>query len=116
MHIILAMRDGTRVQPLPALVTRFCDELSATIGSQLEVPGASVNYTLWDQFELLQPKDVNRTLLVVRPTMCPLDPCPTWVIKSSRRGLTELVQGVCGASLWEEDMPITLKETGCGPS
>ncbi|XP_053109988.1 uncharacterized protein LOC128326693 isoform X1 [Hemicordylus capensis] len=52
--------------------------------SELEVSDNS-SYTIrLDQFQFVTPDDVDKLLGAVRPTTCSLDPCPTWLVLSSR--------------------------------
>ena len=71
--------------------------------------------TLMDEFQLLRPEDVDRVLGSVRSTTTPLDPCPSWLIRRSARGVRTWVQEAVNASLREGVVPTTLKEVVIRP-
>ena len=48
---------------------------------ELEASYSTPKSTL-DNFERLNLPEITKVLASVRPTTCPLDPCPSWLIKS----------------------------------
>ena len=68
-----------------------------------------------DEFQLLRSEDVDRVLGSVHSTTTPLDPCPSWLIGRSARGVRTWVLEAMNASLREGVVPITLKEAVIRP-
>uniref|UniRef100_A0A803TL80 Reverse transcriptase domain-containing protein n=1 Tax=Anolis carolinensis TaxID=28377 RepID=A0A803TL80_ANOCA len=64
---------------------------------------------LMDSFQLVELEDVDKVLGEVRATTCILDPCPSWLVREARGGLTECVKVVVNASLREGIFPASLK-------
>ncbi|XP_061469317.1 uncharacterized protein LOC133378496 isoform X1 [Rhineura floridana] len=63
-----------------------------------------------DSFQLVHPADIDNLLEGMRPTTCPLDPCPSWIIEQSRMGLANQICEVINASLQQGHLPGSLKE------
>ena len=68
-----------------------------------------------DEFQLLRPEDVDRVLGSVCSTTALLDPCPSWLIGRSARGVHIWVQEAVNASLREGVVPTALKEAVIRP-
>lgn len=58
---------------------------------------------LWDAFQFIKSKDMDKILAEVRPTFCTFNPCPSGLVKSDRASGTwaEVVETVlpCGKVL-----------------
>lgn len=63
-----------------------------------------------DHFDSLSQDKVDRILAAVKPTTCPLDPCPSWLIKASDERLWVPLQEIINKSLELGTFPKGLKE------
>ncbi|XP_053161285.1 ornithine transcarbamylase, mitochondrial isoform X2 [Hemicordylus capensis] len=79
--------SGFFADKIPCIWANLNSTFSA--GSTEEVssnPSCSVRL---DQFQSVIPEDVDKLLQAVQPTSCSLDPCPNWLLRSSR----EIIRG-----------------------
>ncbi|XP_053120685.1 uncharacterized protein LOC128331367 [Hemicordylus capensis] len=79
-------------------------------GSTKEVssnPSCSIRL---DQFQSVIPEDVDKLLGAVWSTTCSLDPCPTWLLRSSREIIRGGLVNIINALLREGKVPPCLKE------
>ena len=95
-------------------ITQFRSGLDSTVTAQSEdvssVP--CLGQILMDQFQLLRPEDVDRVLGSVRSTTTLLDPCPSWLIGSSARGVRTWVQEAVNTSFDKGSGPYHLERGG----
>ncbi|XP_061463050.1 uncharacterized protein LOC133375459 [Rhineura floridana] len=80
-----------------------------------EVSGAQSSHVLLDEFQSVQFEDVDKVLGQVRATTSVLDPCPSWLIKTSKEGTAGWAKEVINASLQEGVVPGCLKEAAVRP-
>lgn len=64
----------------------WCDIDSSLAAALVVVPSVAIEDVLWDQCHLMQSVDVDKMLVAVPLTMCYLNSCPSWFIKSTRGG------------------------------
>ncbi|KAF7250183.1 putative RNA-directed DNA polymerase from transposon BS [Varanus komodoensis] len=125
------VRPGPKEDPVPPSKAR-CDDFAthfrekiAQIRHELDTTNESeVSGTmsmllsgpeLLDEFQLLRPDDVDKVLGRVRPTICLLDPCPSWLINNSKHEIGTWILEVVNASLREGRVPAPLKEAVVQP-
>uniref|UniRef100_A0A8D2J5Z0 Reverse transcriptase domain-containing protein n=1 Tax=Varanus komodoensis TaxID=61221 RepID=A0A8D2J5Z0_VARKO len=80
-----------------------------------ELPSMPLSPQLMDEFQLLQPDDVDKVLGQVCPTTCLLDPCPSWLPKKAKDGIGTWILEVVNASLRDGQVPAPLKEAVVRP-
>uniref|UniRef100_A0A803SW27 Reverse transcriptase domain-containing protein n=1 Tax=Anolis carolinensis TaxID=28377 RepID=A0A803SW27_ANOCA len=97
-------------------ITVLRQELPPTVDTLSELE------TLWplsgpifDRFTPLDKEDVARILAVAKPTTCPLDPCPSWLVKSCLEGLLDPLSNTINGSLEQGVFPDNLKEARVRP-
>uniref|UniRef100_A0A803SWK3 Reverse transcriptase domain-containing protein n=1 Tax=Anolis carolinensis TaxID=28377 RepID=A0A803SWK3_ANOCA len=97
-------------------ITVLRQELPPTVDTLSELE------TLWplsgpilDRFTSLDKEDVTRILAVAKPTTCPLDPCPSWLVKSCLEGLLDPLSNIINGSLEQGVFPDNLKEARVRP-
>lgn len=72
------------VEHLSNKIARICSWLELLCGAgSYEVLRESSCLVIWDKFDPVAPKEVDRVLCAVSATTCPLDPCSSW-LKASR--------------------------------
>ncbi|CAI7935045.1 Hypothetical predicted protein [Podarcis lilfordi] len=86
-------------------VSLIPEEVDSTVEAGRESAKVLSSQVVWDQFQSVTPEDVDRLLGRVKPTTCLLDPCPSWLIKAGREGLSDGLRGVVNASLREGAFP-----------
>ncbi|KAF7246241.1 RNA-directed DNA polymerase from mobile element jockey [Varanus komodoensis] len=98
-------------------IAQIRHELDSTSDSEVsgEIPMPPPGPKLMDEFQLLQPDDVDKVLGRVRPTTCLLDPCPSWLINNAKHGIGIWILEVVNASLREGRVPASLKEAVVRP-
>ncbi|KAF7246310.1 Tyrosine-protein kinase Yes, partial [Varanus komodoensis] len=98
-------------------IAQICHELDSTVepDSTEEMPMTPSSPQLMDEFQLLQPDDVDKVLGQVRPTTCLLDPCPSWLLKKAKDGIGTWILEVVNASLRDGRVPSSLKEAVVRP-
>lgn len=67
----------------------------------LDSSSTSSDSALWDEFLLVLPKEVDRTVGEVGPSTSRLNPFPSWLIKETRGGLCQQLSSIVNASLRE---------------
>lgn len=58
---------------------------------------------IWEWFDPVGPDEMDRTLDAVSTTTCQIDPCPSWMKKSSSMVTSRWVQALINTSLEEEN-------------
>ncbi|KAF7239463.1 Structural maintenance of chromosomes protein 6, partial [Varanus komodoensis] len=98
-------------------IAQIRHELDSTSDSEPlgEVPMLPCGPKLMDEFQLLQPEDVDKVLGQVRPTTCLLDPCPSWLLNKAKHGIGTWILEVVSASLRDGRVPAPLKEVVVRP-
>ncbi|KAF7247056.1 hypothetical protein EYD10_06953 [Varanus komodoensis] len=98
-------------------IAQRCHELDSTSNSEPsgEEPMLPSCPNLLDEFQLLQPDDVDKVLGQVRPTTCLLDPCPSWLLHNIKHGIGTWILEVIYASLRDGQVPAPLKEAVVRP-
>ncbi|KAF7243419.1 RNA-directed DNA polymerase from mobile element jockey [Varanus komodoensis] len=98
-------------------IAQICHELDSTSnsepsGEELMLPSGP---NLLDEFQLLQPDDMDKVLGQVCPTTCLLDPCPSWLLNNTKYGIGTWILEVVNASLRDGRVPAPLKEAVVQP-
>ncbi|KAF7245550.1 hypothetical protein EYD10_08337 [Varanus komodoensis] len=98
-------------------IAQIRHKLDSTSDSEAsgEIPMLPSGPKLMDEFQLLQPDDVDKVLGQVRPTTCLLDPCPSWLINNTKHGIGTWILEVVNTSLREGWVPAPLKEAVVRP-
>ncbi|KAF7253150.1 hypothetical protein EYD10_01179 [Varanus komodoensis] len=98
-------------------IAQICHELDSTNDSELsgELPMLPSGPKLMDEFQLLRPDDVDKVLGQVHPTICLLDPCPSWLLNKAKHGIGTWILEVVNASLRDGQVPAPLKEAVVRP-
>uniref|UniRef100_A0A8D2IPS6 Reverse transcriptase domain-containing protein n=1 Tax=Varanus komodoensis TaxID=61221 RepID=A0A8D2IPS6_VARKO len=98
-------------------IAQIRHELDSAIESDStgETPSMPLSPQLMDEFQLLQPDDVDKVLEQVHPTPCLLDPCPSWLLKKAKDGIGTWILEVVNASLRDGRVPAPLKEAVVRP-
>ena len=96
-------------------IAQIRKELDSAVGAEPMVVSSAPDlcHNLLDEFQLLQPED--RVLGSVHATTTQLDPCPSWLIKKSARGVCTWILEVINSSLREGVVPAPLKEVVIRP-
>ncbi|XP_034263783.2 vomeronasal type-2 receptor 26-like [Pantherophis guttatus] len=95
-------------QYLTDKITQIRDGLdSDCAGSIGEV---ATGLVVWDKFDPVTPKEVDRIMGKLSTTTCLLDPCTSWLVYSAREVTHRWIQAVVTASLAEGSFPAALKE------
>ncbi|XP_077182783.1 uncharacterized protein LOC143832365 [Paroedura picta] len=91
-------------------------DLPATIDtvSELEAPWPSRGL-VFDGFRRLSVTEVDKLLGSVRATTCPLDPCPSWLLKSGDQRIGGPLREIVNVSLTSGEFPKGLKEAVVRP-
>ena len=79
---------------------------------ELEAPRLSSGPVL-DHFDRILPADVDRFLQAGRPTTCPLDPCPSWLIRACPDEVRAPLGDIINLSLGTGTFPRELKWCVC---
>ena len=69
----------------------------------------------WISFSLCCLDDMNKALARFKATICQLDPCPSWLLKSASMVKVEWSIQIVNSSLHEGYLPSVLKETVIWP-
>uniref|UniRef100_A0A8D2LRL2 Reverse transcriptase domain-containing protein n=1 Tax=Varanus komodoensis TaxID=61221 RepID=A0A8D2LRL2_VARKO len=98
-------------------ITQIRHELDSTSDSDPlgEMPMTPSGQILMDEFQLLQPDDVDKVLGKVCPTTCLLDPCPSWLLTKAKHRIGAWILEVINTSLRDSQAPTPLKEAGTRP-
>ncbi|KAF7238147.1 Sperm-associated antigen 17 [Varanus komodoensis] len=98
-------------------ITQIRHKLDSAIESDFtgELPSTPSSPQLMDEFQLLRPDDVDKVLGQVCPTICLLDPCPSWLLKKAKDGIGTWILEVVNASLRDGWVPAPLKEAVVRP-
>ncbi|XP_058013007.1 uncharacterized protein LOC131185006 [Ahaetulla prasina] len=70
---------------------------------------------VWDEFDSVALKDVDRLLGRLHATTCLLDPCPSWLVLATQEVTRGWLRGIINASLLEGVFPAALKEAVVRP-
>ncbi|KAF7246590.1 Craniofacial development protein 2 [Varanus komodoensis] len=125
------IHPGPKKDPVPPLMA-CCDnfaqhfkekiaqirhELDSTIDSDPlgEIPMTPSGQILMNEFQLIQPDDVDKVLEQVCPTTCLLNPCPSWLLIEAKHGIGSWILEVINASLRDSRAPAPLKEAVIRP-
>uniref|UniRef100_A0A670JAY7 Reverse transcriptase domain-containing protein n=1 Tax=Podarcis muralis TaxID=64176 RepID=A0A670JAY7_PODMU len=81
---------------------------------ELEAPRLSLGPVL-DHFDRISPADVDRLLRAGKPTTCPLDPCPSWLIRACPDEVRAPLGDIINLSLGIGTFPGELKEAVVRP-
>uniref|UniRef100_A0A670I2H7 Reverse transcriptase domain-containing protein n=1 Tax=Podarcis muralis TaxID=64176 RepID=A0A670I2H7_PODMU len=81
---------------------------------ELEAPRLSSGPVL-DHFDRISPADVDRFLQAGKPTTCPLDPCPSWLIRACPDEVRAPLGDIINLSLGTGIFPGELKEAVVRP-
>lgn len=89
----------------------FRDEIACINSSSECINGSRAKCTwgfcFWDPYRYFS---VNLARGEAKPTTCPLGPCPSWLVKSAREGLTNWMMLSINHSPQEATEPAVLKE------
>ena len=80
--------------------------------TELVAPRLSLGPAL-DHFDRILPADVDRLLRAGRPTTCPLDPCPSWLIRACPDEVRAPLGDIINLSLGTGTFPRELKWCVC---
>ncbi|XP_077179731.1 uncharacterized protein LOC143830542 [Paroedura picta] len=106
-----------------AFASHFADKISTLrhdlpptldTKSELEAPWPSLEKTM-SNFRRLTLTEVDRILATTRPTTCPLDPCPSWLLKTASIKIMGPLQEIINLSLTTGEFPEGLKEAVVRP-
>uniref|UniRef100_A0A8D0BC31 Reverse transcriptase domain-containing protein n=1 Tax=Salvator merianae TaxID=96440 RepID=A0A8D0BC31_SALMN len=85
-------------------------EAVSTENDSVEVTGSRLCPVIWEEFELVMPDEVDKAMGAVSSATCLLDPCPSWLVSTSREVTRGWVQAIVNASLREGSFPAPYKE------
>ena len=97
-------------------ILRLRQDFSAEFGADSEVEAPRLSCGLvFDHFKLFSLADVDKALKAVRPTTCPLDPCPSWLVKAGDGKVLGPLRDIVNMSLSTGIFPERLKEVVVRP-
>uniref|UniRef100_A0A8D0DWT2 Reverse transcriptase domain-containing protein n=1 Tax=Salvator merianae TaxID=96440 RepID=A0A8D0DWT2_SALMN len=85
-------------------------EAVSTENDSVEVTGAHLCPVIWEEFEPVTPDEVDKAKGAVSSATCLLDPCPSWLVSTSREVTRGWVQAIVNASLRDGSFPAPYKE------
>ena len=75
-------------------------EFSAEFGADSEIEALRLSCgPNFDRFNLFSLADMDKTLKAVQPTTCPLDQCPSWLVKAGDERVLGLLRDIVNLSL-----------------